>query len=134
MYFFFRRQSTRNPRVFRCFSLFFVLCMFFVQSVILHNFDDCYYVVGSCNKSKTCSFVKLANHRQRWRRRPCGKALLKGVTVKDNTKRLYPNKIYCYQSVEKFVDLLVIIPGWDVISVTELSELAESEFLTTTRL
>ena len=73
--------------------------MLFVQSVILHNFDDCYSIVGSCNKSKACSFVKLANHRKRWRRRPCGETLLKEVTLKDNTKRLYPNKIYCSQSV-----------------------------------
>ena len=34
---------------------------------------------------------------------------------------------------EKFVDLLVIIPGCDVISVTKLSKLAESKFLTTTQ-
>ena len=99
MYIFFRCQSTRSPRVFRSFSLFFVLCMLFVQSVILHNFDDCYSIVGSCNKSKARSIVKLANHRKRWRRRPCGETLLKEVTLKDNTTWLYPNKIYCSQSV-----------------------------------
>ena len=65
----------------------------------LYTFDQCYDTIGSCNKSKKCSFVKFANHRQRWRRRPCGETLLKEVTLKDNSKRLYPHKVYCYQNI-----------------------------------
>ena len=73
----------------------------------LYDFDDCYATVGSCSKLKAGSFVKLANHRQRWRRRPCGETLLNEVTLKDNTKRLYPNQIYCYQSVIESIKRLV---------------------------
>ena len=40
-------------------------------------------------------------------RKPCGTTLLKEVTIKNGAARLYPHKIYCYQSVvatlEKFV-------------------------------
>jgi hypothetical protein len=65
----------------------------------LYTFDQCYDTVGSCNKPKKCSFVKFPNHRQPWRRRPCGETLLKEITLKDSSKRLYPHKVYCYQSV-----------------------------------
>ena len=65
----------------------------------LYKFEECYRTVGSNNLSKQCSFVKFPNHRQRWRCRPCGETLLKEVTSKDNMKRLYPYKVYCYQSL-----------------------------------
>lgn len=65
----------------------------------LYNFENCYKTVGSNNESKKCSFVKFPNHRQRWRRQPCGSVLLKEVTLKHGAKRLYPHKVYCYQSV-----------------------------------
>lgn len=32
-------------------------------------------------------------------RNPCGTTLLKEVTLKDGTKRLYPHKVYCYKSI-----------------------------------
>ena len=32
-------------------------------------------------------------------RDPCGATLLKEVTLKDGVKRLYPHKVYCYQSI-----------------------------------
>ena len=73
----------------------------------LYDFEDCYSTVGSCNKSKECSYVKFADHRQRWRRRPCGETLLKEVTLNDITKRLYPHKIYCYQSIIESIKRLV---------------------------
>ena len=78
----------------------------------LYEFDDCYHKIGLFNKSKTCSFIKFANHRQPWRRRPCGETLLKEVTLKDNTKRLYPHKIYCYQSLIESIKRLVKRPNF----------------------
>ena len=77
----------------------------------LYAFEDSYLTVGSCNKSKKCSFVKFANHRQRWRRRPCGETMLKEVTLKDDAKRLYPHKVYCYQSLIESIKRLVKRPN-----------------------
>ena len=78
----------------------------------LYEFKDCYHKIGLFNKSKTCSFIKFANHRQPWRRRPCGETLLKEVTLKDNTQRLYPHKIYCYQSLIESIKPLVKRPNF----------------------
>ena len=94
----------------------------------LYEFEDCYHTVGSCNKSKTCSFVKFTNHRQPWRRRPCGETLLKEVTLKDGSKRLYmhPHKIYCYQSLiesikrPNFVDRCELWRSREVRSVGQI--------------
>ena len=72
----------------------------------------CYHKIGLFNKSKTCSFITFANHRQPWRRHPCGETLLKEVTLKDNTKRLYPPKIYCYQSLIESIKRLVKKPNF----------------------
>lgn len=65
----------------------------------LYTFENSYRTVGSCNESKKCTFVKFPNHRQRWRRQPCGTTLLKEVTLENGSKRLYPHKVYCYQSI-----------------------------------
>ena len=65
----------------------------------LYKFENCYRTVGNKNESKTCSFVKFPNHRQRWRRQACGATLLKEVSLKDGSKCLYPHRVYCYQSV-----------------------------------
>ena len=65
----------------------------------LYEFENSYRTVGSRKVSKTCSFVRFPGHRQ-WRmRKPCGTTLLKEVTVKDGGIRLYPHKIFCYQSI-----------------------------------
>ena len=73
----------------------------------LYKFEDCFRTVNGKHVSKTCSFVRFPNHKQQRMRKECGATLLKEVTTKDNTTRLYPHKIYCYQSVidtlEKFV-------------------------------
>ena len=78
----------------------------------MYELKDCYHKIGLFNKSKTCSFIKFANHRQPWRRRPCGETLLKEVTLKDNTKRLYPHKIYCYQSLIESIKRLLKRPNF----------------------
>lgn len=42
----------------------------------IYRFEDSYKIVGIVKISKKCSFVKFPNHRQRWRRKPCGTTLL----------------------------------------------------------
>lgn len=73
----------------------------------VYKFEDSFRTVGGRKVSNTCSFVRFPNHRQ-WRmRKQCGATLLKEVTTKDGSVRLYPHKIYCYQSIvatlEQFV-------------------------------
>ena len=73
----------------------------------LYKFEECHRTVNGKHVPKTCSFVKFPNHKQRRMRKACGSTLLKEVTTKDRTTRLYPHKIFCYQSViatlERFV-------------------------------
>ena len=78
----------------------------------LYKFEECYETVGSTTRSKKCSFVKLPNHRQRWRRQACGPDLLKEVTLKGEVKRLYPHKVYCYKSVNDMLREFVKRPNF----------------------
>jgi hypothetical protein len=65
----------------------------------LYEFDKCHQTMGTNRVSSKCSFVKFPNHRQRWRRQACGTTLLKEVTLKCGSKKLYPHKVYCYKSI-----------------------------------
>ena len=49
----------------------------------VYTFKDSYRQVGTQNVSKTCTFVRFPNHRQRRMRNPCGTKLLKEVTLSD---------------------------------------------------
>lgn len=78
----------------------------------LYEFDKCYRTVGTTRISNKCSNVKFTNHRQRWRRQPCGAPLLKEVTLKCGSKRLYPHRIYCYKSIVESLRMLVKRPDF----------------------
>ena len=67
----------------------------------IYKFEDCYYSIEGRHVSKRCTFIKFPQHRQQWRRQECGTSLLKEVTLKNGSKRLYPHKVYCYQSLIK---------------------------------
>ena len=67
----------------------------------IYKFEGCFHVAEGQNVSKRCAFVKFPNHRQHWRRKECGAPLLKEVTLKDGVKRLYPHKVFRYQSLIK---------------------------------
>ena len=73
----------------------------------LYKFDDCYHTVGLTRVTNKCSFVKFPNHRQQWRRRSCGAQLLKEVTLKCGSKKLYPHKVYCCTSIIESLRVLV---------------------------
>ena len=73
----------------------------------LYEFDKCHRTVGTARVSNRCTFIKFPNHRQRWRRQPCGAVLLKEVTLQCGTKKLYPHKIYCYKSIIKSIENLL---------------------------
>lgn len=78
----------------------------------LYKFENCHTIVGGQNVSKRCSFIKFPNHRQQWRRKECGASLLKEVTLKDGSKRLYPHKVYCCRSLIKTLQTFVNRSGF----------------------
>lgn len=65
----------------------------------LYVFDDCYELLRGRRVSKKCSFVQFPNHRQHFRRTKCDEPLLKEVSLKTGETKLYPRKVYCYNSV-----------------------------------
>lgn len=65
----------------------------------LYNLDDCYEVVCGRKVTKKCTFVQFPNHRQHFRRAKCGESLLKEVSLKSGGIKLYPHKVYCYNSI-----------------------------------
>lgn len=67
----------------------------------LYTFKQCYIInpVTKAHELKPCSYAEFPNHPQQSRRKPCGHALLREVILKNNTKALYPLKVYCYKSL-----------------------------------
>ena len=65
----------------------------------LYNYDSAYETVGSRRVSKKCSYVEFPNHRHRAHRKPCNEVLLKEVKLQDGKVKLYPIKVYCYNSI-----------------------------------
>ena len=65
----------------------------------LYNFDDCHTLRFGKRLTKKCSFVEFPNHRQHFRRTKCSEPLLREVNLKSGQTRLYPYKVYCYNSI-----------------------------------
>ena len=65
----------------------------------LYVFGDCYDTFRGKRVSKKCSFVQCPHHRQHFRRTKCNEPLLKEVSLKSGETKLYPIKVYCYNSV-----------------------------------
>ena len=78
----------------------------------LYNFDDCYVLHHRKRVSKSCMFVEFPNHRQHFRRTECGEPLLREVALKSGQTRLYPLKVYCYQSVRGTLKRFLQRPGF----------------------
>ena len=78
----------------------------------LYNFDDCYVSQYRKRVSKNCTFVEYPHHRQHFRRTECGEPLLREVTLKSGQTRLYPFKVYCYQSVTDTLKRFIQKPGF----------------------
>ncbi|CAB4011940.1 Hypothetical predicted protein [Paramuricea clavata] len=73
----------------------------------LYEFNKCHHREGTSRVSNKCTFVRLPNHRQQWRRQKCNATLLKEVTLKDENKKLYPHQTYCYKSIIESLRVLV---------------------------
>ena len=87
----------------------FVVC---TKCDSLYKFEECYMERLGRTVIKNCSFVSQENHRQLFRRTPCGEPLLKEVVLKNGKKRLYPLKVYCYNSIIENLKKLVTRPGF----------------------
>ena len=68
----------------------------------IYRLHDCVYTVGLQEYSKKCTYVEYPQHPQLRRRQPCDYLLLKTVEISSRSgkKKLFPFKIYCYQSLE----------------------------------
>ena len=78
----------------------------------LYNYDSAYETVGGKRLSKKCSYVEFPNHRHRAHRKPCNEVLLKEVKLQDGKLKLYPKKVYCYNSVIETLKLFLQRPGF----------------------
>jgi hypothetical protein len=77
-----------------------------------YKFEDCHRTVGNRKVSKTCLFVRFPNHQQSRMCKPCGGTiLLKEVKLKDGATRLYPHKMFCYQSIVATLKQFVMRSG-----------------------
>lgn len=78
----------------------------------LYNFDDCFELRNRKRVSKNCAFVEFPNHRQLFRRTSFGEPLLREVTLKSGQTKLYPFKVYCYQSIPDTLQPFLMRPGF----------------------
>jgi len=76
----------------------------------LFKFEECYYERLGRTNIKNCPYVAHANHRQAFRRTTCGEPLLKEVLLKNGKRRLYPFKVYCYNSIIKTLKSFISRP------------------------
>ena len=65
----------------------------------LYNYDSTFETRGGKRISKRCSYVDFPNHRHRAYRKACNEVLLKEVKLQDGKTKLYPRKVYCYNSI-----------------------------------
>lgn len=67
----------------------------------LYRFQDCITTRFGRVIAKPCSHIAFPNHRQLFRRRPCGAEVLKEIRLKNGQTKLYPHKVYCYRSIRE---------------------------------
>ena len=78
----------------------------------LYNFNDCYETLHRRRVSKTCSFIQFPHLRRPFRRTACGELLLKEVSLKSGETKLYPFKVYSYNSVTESLKYFLQRPGF----------------------
>lgn len=78
----------------------------------LYNFDDCYELACGRKVTKKCAFVQFPNHRQHFRCTKCGEPLLKEVSLRSGGTKLYPHKVYCYNSIIENLRQFLQRPGF----------------------
>ncbi len=82
------------------------------------------YAIDECKKrglngkcvSKQCGFVRYPNHVQAVHRKPCGKLLLRQVRT---ASTLYPNSVYCYNSLSLIKSLSELVQRPDFFKKSE---------------
>ena len=78
----------------------------------IYHYEDSYEMKHGKKVSKKCTFVEFPNHTHRSRQNECAHLLLKEVQCKDDTKKLYPYKVYCYRSIENSLKTFLDRPGF----------------------
>ena len=87
----------------------YVVCK---KCATLYSFEDCLSVRNGKTVAKKCSHVAFPHHRQAFHRIPCNEPLLKEVTLKNGQVRLYPHKVYCYNSITDTLKQLIQRQGF----------------------
>jgi len=73
----------------------------------LYEYKECISKsISGIESPKTCSFIAFRNHPHASRRQPCGHRLVKEVITK-TSKKFYPLKCYCYNSVRDSLQSLL---------------------------
>ena len=78
----------------------------------IYLFEDCFDKVGSVKNPRKCSFIAFPRHPHKSRRQPCGEKLLAEVILEDGTRRYYPRKVYCYNSLIDRLGVLIKRDGF----------------------
>ena len=78
----------------------------------LYNFDVCCKTLFGRKVAMTCSFNQFLHHRKHFRRTACGEPLLKEASLKSGETKLYPFKVYCYNSVTENLKYFLQRPGF----------------------
>ena len=78
----------------------------------LYCFEDCYIMRYGKTAIKQCDRIAFPHHRQPFRRTPCNEPLLKEVIMKNGKVRLYPFKVYCYNSIIASMQQFLKRPGF----------------------
>ena len=85
----------------------YVLC-----PMCLYNFDVCCKTLFGRKVAMTCAFKQFLHHRKHFRRTACGEPLLKEASLKSGETKLYPFKVYCYNSVTENLKYFLQRPGF----------------------
>ena len=75
----------------------------------LYHRGSCVRRIGSKEESLTCSYSEFPNHPHHARRR-CGQQLLKKVHLQSGKVMLYPFKVYCYRSIQSYLEHFLLQP------------------------
>ena len=77
----------------------------------VYVFENCYNSHNGTLEPTTCSYIRFPNHPHPSKRKPCGHKLLRKVSLRNGTEKLYPLKVYCYNSIKTSITSIFSRPG-----------------------
>ena len=77
----------------------------------LYHRGSCVRRIGTKEESLTCHYSEFPNHPHHARRQ-CGQLMLKSVHLPSGKTVLYPFKIYCYRSIQSYLEHFLLRTGF----------------------